>query len=572
MVISDANEGRKDVVDATNRASDNSSVEIATSALSMYLFRARNLTDVLPEELLQKMAVFLDVNSLVKLAVSSKAFHSLVYNKMILWWRDISFGDLIPAKCAAAVSRRVLQFADFRSRLALSACSKMMRCYIFRHCSWMWVDVDFINMGNWDFRQNALPHLSDKQLRALLVNIDARQVTRNLSLRGCTAVTGLGLDPLRGSRALELIDLRLGSTDHCIPGETGLEEESILSILSSMPPFTVRVKDMLDPRQNCTKSMRGLSVVLFRAQNSDRRGLGSFNATLQSWLDNFHTIKALQIEMDRMKCDHCFVALAEKIPESCFENEASRSFCASCKSTSCGVGSCPTTGECDRCNAVFCESCTSVDWCSGCRLSLCSKCTFVAFCTDCNESFCTECRDVSECIVCERLRCEECVDKLYCISCGDCSCKSCSVMIKCHECELRFCPDCDETLTCNKCNERYCFECRIVSECIVCNKWSCESCVEKRYCESCCKSTCVDCQGLVICQECNLSFCPDCDKDVLSCCNTHFCAECKEQHHAHFPAQGKNSNNGTREECACNAAACEQWEHGCGVQASTMKS
>lgn len=174
----------------------------------------------------------------------------------------------------------------------------------------MWTDLDFRKMGSgWKFYSEVVPRLTDEQLRALLLNTNSKRVTRYLSLRGCTGVTGLGLEPLRGSRTLEVIDLRLAPSMHYITaGDSGLEEKFVLSILSSMPPFTVRVKDMLDPHQKWTRSIRGLSQVLFRPQHSgDRRGIDRFNSTIRSCGSTIST----RPKESRLKWEECSVTTAK---------------------------------------------------------------------------------------------------------------------------------------------------------------------------------------------------------------------------------------------------------------------
>ena len=56
------------------------------------------------------------------------------------------------------------------------------------------------------------------------------------SRAGCTRISGTGLEPLRGSRMLREIDLRLDTTYSVGPVE--LNTRFVLPLLSSMPPIT----------------------------------------------------------------------------------------------------------------------------------------------------------------------------------------------------------------------------------------------------------------------------------------------------------------------------------------------
>ena len=127
----------------------------------------------------------------------------------------------------------VLAHLDLYSLIKFTCTSKACMDVVYRDVPksrWRMVDLS----GN--------RRITDEQLRTFLMNIDARDNTRVLSLAGCASVNGTGLDPLRGSTVMEDIDLRvLGTLPHSgesgkMCGPSGLSENCVAGILDSMLP------------------------------------------------------------------------------------------------------------------------------------------------------------------------------------------------------------------------------------------------------------------------------------------------------------------------------------------------
>jgi len=76
--------------------------------------------------------------------------------------------------------------------------------------------------------------LTNVMLTALLQHVNAANVTRVLSIRGCVLIEGPGLLSLTSSPVLASIDLRKGIDHHSVPGPMGLDEKLITGILTSM--------------------------------------------------------------------------------------------------------------------------------------------------------------------------------------------------------------------------------------------------------------------------------------------------------------------------------------------------
>ena len=73
---------------------------------------------------------------------------------------------------------------------------------------------------NIEFSPSLAPRLTDADLDALLRRVGPESVT-HLSLRGCTRIRGEGLEPLRSSRSLAWIDLRLSHSHQPMGGSRG---------------------------------------------------------------------------------------------------------------------------------------------------------------------------------------------------------------------------------------------------------------------------------------------------------------------------------------------------------------
>ncbi len=110
-----------------------------------------------------------------------------------------------------------------------------------------WSILDFADIdGN---------RLTDDDVGALLSCIDAVHKVKRLKLAGCTSISGVGLEPIRGSLVLEQIDLslvkehRMPEIDHPVPL---LSQSKVLPILSSIISMDGnRLKQFQFPQKWC---------------------------------------------------------------------------------------------------------------------------------------------------------------------------------------------------------------------------------------------------------------------------------------------------------------------------------
>ncbi|KAL7531848.1 hypothetical protein ACHAXR_004271 [Thalassiosira sp. AJA248-18] len=94
-----------------------------------------------------------------------------------------------------------------------------------------WETLDFVGIDT-----SLSSRLTDDDVRAILVCINANKRMKVLKLTGCVNITGHGLEPLRGSIVLEQIDLSLAAQHEspAIDPEPSISEAVALPILDSI--------------------------------------------------------------------------------------------------------------------------------------------------------------------------------------------------------------------------------------------------------------------------------------------------------------------------------------------------
>jgi hypothetical protein len=143
------------------------------------------------------------------------------------------------------VLKSVASFLDFAERVQLAMMLPTWHCELTHDVTKAIVGaapVEEIEFASQYFHQNAhngsleIKSFTDKDVRQILVSIDAVNTLKILRFTHCHQLEGHGLDPLRGSRVLERIDLSFcyrhqfgaGATDIC------LSMEDVIPILNSI--------------------------------------------------------------------------------------------------------------------------------------------------------------------------------------------------------------------------------------------------------------------------------------------------------------------------------------------------
>ena len=423
------------------------------------------------------------------------------------------------------VTRSLLTCMDIPSLVKLSVCSKSMAESVYSR-SYLWERIDLSTIS-----YSRRPLLTDRSLHRLLDAVNAKEVTKALSLSHCHKIQGYGLEPLRGSVVLEELDLRVKQwlgLDVAPDGTTGLDDGFVSNLLGTMMPIA---RPTSSNQRSATLSR--LFTVRFNSQKKPptldgvataRRIQDCFHShgQVKKFLEQFDGSLKDRLWIDRVPCGRCDAALVEKIPSEQLEaNDASALRCFECKAVSCGQSGCPPTKRCQRCFADLC--CVGVEKCEQCRKVSCANCIETRACEGCKRTLCTDfdC-GLLECGHCEKSFCCDCKPMSYCETCGDDYCPDCPVKFhECFGCCERFCSLCvPDPLSCALCLQAFCNYCDtdFLTQCDGCDKLICKECETlSDPCGGCAKS---GCKG-VFCSKCR-EFSPKFD----NCCEESYCRSC----------------------------------------------
>ena len=310
-----------------------------------------------------------------------------------------------------------------------------------RKQSYQWDFMDFE-----DISKSLAAKLRDVDIGAMLVCIDAVHTIKKLKLRGCIAITGSGLEPLRGSVILEQLDLSLiGSSSYSNEKSSTLvfppvlSESAVIPILDSiidnslsvlkhlqlpkkwrdqvslpLNGFLDRYNQFLNSRQlTCCQKHRyddppcGETCTYPGANDDD-------DDDERKWMPRFG--------VQQHSCYECNKFFCEEHSEWMTPYT-----CEVCDKLACS--DCHETAVCDECFRATCWKCTSVAFCMSCERHLCGDCNPVMWCDGCEEAHCRECNPHLFCDIegCMQGNCTECADGVYeqnwtvneCTTCGE---------------------------------------------------------------------------------------------------------------------------------------------------------
>jgi len=236
------------------------------------------------------------------------------------------------------------------------------------------VDNEWTTLDFGDIKKDLAVKLIDRDICAVLLCIDAVNRLKRLKLTNCINITGVGLEPLRGSTIIEQIDLSLVGK-HQSPR------------LSSRPPisrdFVLPILDSIIEREGCS-----LRHVQFPSVWSEGG-------------------KSIQFEQFRIRYNEML------------DNRGVG--CAKCN-TNLPPGDLSWIGErivqnftCYECLKHFCITCTNDDGedvlghCHNCKKGYCTDCQKSKGCICCDFEYCVDCRDFTDCSGCDSVFCEECI-------------------------------------------------------------------------------------------------------------------------------------------------------------------
>jgi hypothetical protein len=327
--------------------------------------------------------------------------------------------------------------------------------------------LDFV-----DIDPELAKRLTDDDLHNILVTIDAVNTVKVLKLTNCYGMTGAGLEPLRGSTVLKLLDLSLVSRHENprLEVETMISEAAVIPILDSI----------IERGEEST-----LRYVQFAQKWESQENSEFIWARFRQLIINRNGL-----------CSHCQNQATEF--ECCYQCLQLHLYC----SFVCRIRSSNQSPE------------NIIDWCNHCEKYLCKTC--IPEWQRCN---------------CDQLICGGCAQQ--CPRCNDWCCPRC-IDIQCEICNQQVCWDCDwgPTIRCEICNQIACGHCiSETSEC--CNRDLCNRCSSLRECCYCDSEKCTICVkaeerklGHILCDDFNNWCCPRCT-DKIS--DKHFCSRCIER-------------------------------------------
>lgn len=403
---------------------------------------------------------------------------------------------------------RILEFSFVPDCLNLARCNTSLLKKVTKDCTSLWVDICFYYDIAQEDKRNRV--MNDEMLAALLTRVDAINVTKSLNLEVCHAIKGHGLEPLRGSRIVERVNLRTGNYE-----DDGIDEAVSMEILQSSLSFNLFQVKLVELR-------RIISIV---PPGHERYAIREEGHRMMR--DQEHKL-AIKQNIVCKSCPSPVRTESRQIVPNNHGYQATR--CSECGNHYCRTGSCPTeVKDCEICKEAYCSPCGMVRNCSDCHISACGDCLYISPpCFHCNESFCEPFYCSSEkinnsltCDMCNKTVCELCVEKGPAISfCSDC-------------CDY-FCQECRDVKACRKCEmeDPFCSHCMTFNHCIKCDTDIC-SFHAGQCCRSCKKGICYQCETgrerflSCSCIVCNGSMCSECSSNTCDTCRRPLCSTCE---------------------------------------------
>ena len=295
--------------------------------------------------------------------------------------------------------------------------------------------------ANLDFSEidkSLASRLTDDHIKTILVYINAKHKLKKLNLNGCINITGVGLEPLRDSVVLEVIDLSLVGQYECpnIRPVPQISEMEVISILNSVVKADgSSLRYLLLPKK--FRSNPSSTLNSFFAEYNEL--LESRDAKCSA-RDGNNVCNQSIVTTGRVATKWIMTSRTKKY----IEYYGTQSFtCSKC-----------TNNICDHCN----------DPRDGNH-------SFIEHCQTCERDYCLDCSGMLMCVGCNNYECAQCANMFGCEKCTQQTCKKCN---GCDSCGIDVCLDCD---SCEDCDMTQCLECRY-SSCTVDWRNACRGCLE----------------------------------------------------------------------------------------------
>ena len=328
---------------------------------------------------------------------------------------------------------------------------------------------DVLDFG--DIERQLAVKLTDDDVRNILLSIDAVNNLRTLRLTNLLNITGMGLEPLRGSTMIEKIDLSLVG-DHESPE------------LSPAPPIScTEVLPILDSIIDMGEACPLKLLIFPKEWRKERNTESEFHAFLIRYKDLLCSRVVSCLECDNNIEGGTMLQIWNGANGRYYQYGTQDVTCYDCMKHYCV--NCEVDGDEGE---IYCMS----DVCRICNRCYCLHCSREWSCNSCDGWFCVDCMPTKQCAACDENTCLNCItergcrnncteeEKLWCdhcVRCGDafklCGCNGCvnhgNAFQPCENCDVDYCVDCcDNSDTvysvdcCNVCDEVLCGKCRVI--------------------------------------------------------------------------------------------------------------
>lgn len=284
-------------------------------------------------------------------------------------------------------------------------------------------ELDFVGID-----KKLAKRLNDNDIRDILIRIDAINNVVRLKMTNCVKMIGYGLEPLRRSKKLELLDLSLvaKSTSPYLRKEPWISEHFVVPILCDIA--RQRSECQLKYVQYPRKWSRNIKVSkfdhAFHNSSTIQRQCMFCDQNKSNWMfqDSWGSVEVTCSVCLKGSCRSCVEDHLEDKPICC--NNCEKSFCQKCiphyicESSFCNDRPCCEEcyeGECGRCLTQFCVKCADFKSCDNCGDEFCGKtngfsaCTG-GYCDECNWNLCDNCHPVYRCYYCNKSSCTNCIE------------------------------------------------------------------------------------------------------------------------------------------------------------------
>ena len=387
------------------------------------------------------------------------------YPHIIRRLTDLPSGILAHAAGFIAAPSRAFFAASLAINQNASAASDERNIAIVDH---EWSTLDF-----GDIEKDLVARLTDDDISAILMSIDAANKLKRLKSTNCTNITGVGLRPLRGSLVIEQIDLSLVGDNQ----NPDLDPEPPISCNHVLP-----ILDSIIAREGCALMHLQFPSVWWKEPSLVDSEFHAFIVRYNEMRDNRGTVRCLECNENLPEHGLEWIETATESHNygrhyhTCYE--CLKQYCYDCDGDN-------LLYECGTCGRDYCRDCRDIQaYCTPCMKFICNDC-HMCVCNLCNgDLICLKCvkegYEVKKCDRCNKCYCRGCVENYYydddeavvAFICGGCNkgfCSECakkdSLVDKCECCDAYYCRGCYYEgvgiFTCEECDIKCCDDCRL---------------------------------------------------------------------------------------------------------------